>query len=118
MIQSRDPRTKTGLFRTGGPWIPDSEWELLSQNGFLDLILIIASFITISQLIKASFQIVLANQNDGTILKLSKASFSIESDLDFKPCFLLWIFDPFLLIHADFPHWDHQFIHLCSIEGL
>ena len=42
----------------------DSEWELLSQNGFLDLILIIASFITISQLIKACFQIILANQND------------------------------------------------------
>ena len=44
----------------------DSEWELLSQNGFLDLILIIASFITISQLIKACFQIILANQNDRT----------------------------------------------------
>ena len=41
----------------------DSEWELLSQNGFLDLILIIASFITISQLIKASFRIILVNQN-------------------------------------------------------
>ena len=54
----------------------------------------------------------------GTILKLSKASFSIEFDLDFKPCFLFWIFNPFLLIHADFSYWDHQFIHLCSIEGL
>ena len=39
----------------------DSEWELLSQNGFLDLIVIIASFITISQLIKDGFQIILAN---------------------------------------------------------
>ena len=47
----------------------DSEWELLSQNGFLDLILIIASFITISQLIKASFQIILANQNDGNLVQ-------------------------------------------------
>ena len=47
----------------------DSEWELLSQNGFLDLILIIASFITISQLIKASFQIILANQNDGQLVQ-------------------------------------------------
>ena len=34
----------------------DSEWELLSQNGFLDLILIIGSFIAISQLIKEGFQ--------------------------------------------------------------
>ena len=97
----------------------DSEWELLSQNGFLDLILIIASFITISQFIKACFQIILANQMMVVkSLKPSKASFSIESDLDFKSGILLWIFDPFLLIHSDFSDWDHQFIHLCSIEGL
>ena len=75
----------------------DSEWELLSQNGFLDLILIIASFITISQLIKACFQIILAIKMIVVkSLKPSKASFSIDSDLDFKSGILLWIFEGIL----------------------
>ena len=35
-----------------------------------------------------------------------------------KHCFLLWIFNPFLLFYADFSHRNNQFIHLCPIEGL
>ena len=35
-----------------------------------------------------------------------------------KHCFLLWIFNPFLLFYADFSHRNNQFIHLRSIEGL